>query len=112
MTRHPSLLIILAITSGLAACATLTSERYTGAVIASETGAMARCQYLGDISASSGLFGFLALKGADNAKQELLRRADVMGASHVVWERPDVGYQGTLVTAKTYRCPVDKAAQP
>jgi len=83
----------------------MSSERYAGAVVASETGAMARCQYLGDISGSAGLFGFFALQGADNVRQELLRRADVQGATHVVWDRPDVGYNGTTVVAKTYRCP-------
>lgn len=89
---------------GLAACATTSSERYAGNVVPSEIGAMARCHYLGSISGASGLFGFFALKGADNVKQDLLRRADVMGATHVVWDRPDVDYKGTSVTAKAYRC--------
>lgn len=97
--------LCLALAVALSACGTMSSPRYAGPVVASETGAMARCQYLGDLSGSSGLFGFFALQGADNVKQELLRRADVQGATHVVWDRPDVGYQGTLVVAKTYRCP-------
>lgn len=88
----------------LTACASTSSDRYAGNVVPSEAGAMARCHYLSSISGASGLFGFFAIKGADNVKQDLLRRADVMGATHVVWERPDVGYQGTSVTAKAYRC--------
>ncbi|MGH6645960.1 hypothetical protein [Aquabacterium sp.] len=102
---HLRLILCLTLTAGLAACATMSSERYAGPVVASEPGAMARCRYLGDISGNSGLFGFFALKGADNVKQELLRRADVQGATHVVWDRPDVGYNGTTLVAKTYRCP-------
>ncbi|RZL02135.1 MAG: hypothetical protein EOP36_08550 [Rubrivivax sp.] len=103
--KHLRIPFYTAIVLGLAACGTMSSERYAGPVVASEPGAMARCQYLGDISGNSGLFGFFALKGADNARQELLRRADVQGATHVVWDRPDVGYNGTTVVAKTYRCP-------
>jgi hypothetical protein len=96
--------ISVAVILGLSACATTSSERYAGNVVPSEIGAVARCHYLGSISGASGLFGFFAIKGADNVKQDLLRRADVMGATHVVWDRPDVDYQGTSVTAKTYRC--------
>jgi hypothetical protein len=102
---HLRFTLCLAITVGLTACSTMSSERYLGSVVTSEPGAMARCQYLGDISGNSGLFGFFALKGADNVKQELLRRADVQGATHVVWDRPDVNYNGTTVVGKTYRCP-------
>ncbi|CAH0351957.1 MAG: hypothetical protein C0487_09445 [Leptothrix sp. (in: Bacteria)] len=102
---HLRLILLLAATGGLAACGTMSSPRYAGSVVASETGAMARCQYLGDISGSSGLSGFFALKGADDIRQELLRRADVQGATHVVWDRPDAGYTSTTVVAKTYRCP-------
>jgi hypothetical protein len=102
---HLRLTLLLATTSGLAACGTMSNPRYAGSVVASEAGAVARCQYLGDMSGSSGLSGFFALKGADDVKQELLRRADVQGATHVVWERPDVDYTSTTVVAKTYRCP-------
>jgi hypothetical protein len=98
------ILIGVIATLGLAACATTSSNRYAGQVVSSEIGAMARCHYLGSISGASGLSGFFAIKGADNVKQDLLRRADVMGATHVVWERPDVDYEGTSVTAKAYRC--------
>ena len=101
---HLRLPLLLAVISGLAACGSM-SNRYAGSVVASETGAMARCQYLGDISGNSGLSGFFALQGADSVKQDLLRRADAQGATHVVWDRPDVDYSSTTVVAKTYRCP-------
>lgn len=96
--------LALAALLGLAACATPSSERYAGHVVSSEPGAVARCRDLGSISGASGLFGFFAIKGADNVKQDLLRRADALGATHVVWNRPDVDYQGTSVTARAYRC--------
>jgi hypothetical protein len=110
--KHLRIPLCLALVASLTACGTMSSERYAGNVIASEPGAMARCQYLGDISGNSGLFGFFALKGADNVKQELLRRADVQGATHVVWDRPDVNYNGTTVVSKTYRCPPTPQDKP
>lgn len=103
--KHLRFTTLLLATTGLAACGSMSTARYAGPVLASEAGAMARCQYLGDISGNSGLSGFFALKGADDIKQQLLRRADVQGATHVVWDRPDVGYTNTSVVAKTYRCP-------
>ncbi|MBC7702095.1 hypothetical protein [Aquabacterium sp.] len=103
--KHLRLTLLLAATGGLAACGSMSSPRYAGSVLASEAGAVARCQYLGEISGSSGLSGFFALKGANDVKQELLGRADAQGATHVVWDRPDVDYTSTTVVAKTYRCP-------
>lgn len=89
----------------LAACATTTDGRYAGNVIAVEATAVGRCTLLDDLGSSSGLVGFFGPKGVDNIKQNLLRQADVIGATHVVWGVPSVGYASTSLSAKAYRCP-------
>ncbi|MDE2402233.1 MAG: hypothetical protein KGL90_11270 [Burkholderiales bacterium] len=103
--RLISAAISVLITLGLAACASTAHERYAGAVIPVGEGSVASCNYLGTLTSTSGLFGFFAPKGVDDLKQDLLRQADVLGASHVVWSRPNVGYSGTSLTAMAYRCP-------
>ncbi len=65
---------------------------------------------LGSLNSSSGLTGFFAPKGVDNIKQNLLRQADSMGATHVVWDKSNAGYDMTTLRGVAYQCPsVDHA---
>jgi hypothetical protein len=93
------------LTIGLTACGHTPPERYAGKVVATDADAVVRCKLLDELSSSSGLTGFFGPKGVDNIKQNLLRQADAMGATHVVWDKANVGYDSTSLTGKAYRCP-------
>lgn len=95
----------LLLTLTLGACASFSSaHRYVGNVVAVPDTEVSPCQLIDEIGSSSGLTGFFGPKGVDNIKQNLLRQADVLGATHVVWGEPEVGYGSTTLKAKAYRC--------
>ena len=91
----------------LAACSSTPQhhERYAGHVIDGNADMVVGCKLLETLSSSSGLTGFFAPKGVDNIKQNLLRQADAMGATHVVWDKASVGYDTTTLSGKAYLCP-------
>lgn len=90
----------------LPACSSIQHhERYSGHVIEANADMVAQCKLVDTLSSSSGLTGFFAPKGVDNIKQNLLRQADAMGATHVVWNKASVGYDETSLSGKAYRCP-------
>lgn len=98
--------IALTTTLLLTACNSIPNQtRYTGHVIEGNADMVSACKFLDNLSGSSGLTGFFALKGADNIKQNLLKHADAMGATHVVWDKPNVDYESTTLTGKAYLCP-------
>lgn len=94
-----------AATLALGACSNVPHERYTGHVIQAEPDTVVACKLIDELSSSSGLTGFFAPKGVDNIKQNLLKQADAMGATHVVWDKASVGYDSTTLRGKAYRCP-------
>ncbi|TAK97262.1 MAG: hypothetical protein EPO09_04495 [Aquabacterium sp.] len=100
-------LACLAVITTLAACTNMPQhhERYAGHVIEGNADMVVNCKLLDSLSSSSGLTGFFAPKGVDNIKQNLLRQADSMGATHVVWDKPNVGYDATTLNGKAYQCP-------
>jgi hypothetical protein len=95
----------------LAACSNFPQQpaRYTGLVQTVSAEDVTPCKYLGGLYNSSGLTGLFAPKGVDNIKNTLLRQADAMGATHVVWDKPLAGYDSTTLTGKAYDCPVKAA---
>jgi len=68
-----------------------------------QAGSVQGCQLVGKIEGSSGYGKNSSWQRL--AKQEAVKRAAQMGASHVVWERfhPAGAYNGT-VTGKAYQC--------
>ena len=90
-------------TLALGACTT-TPRQYSGSVMVSTAQATERCQILGELSGSSGLTALFGLKGVDDIRLDLMRRAEALGATHVVWGQPSVGYFSTTETARAYRC--------
>ncbi|MGC4062180.1 MAG: hypothetical protein QM749_15580 [Aquabacterium sp.] len=92
----------------LTACGSFPQQpaRYTGLVQAVEAEDVTPCKYIGSLYNSSGLTGLFAPKGVDNIKNTLLRQADAMGATHVVWDKAMAGYDSTSLTGKAYSCPV------
>jgi hypothetical protein len=97
--------------STLSACGSFPQQpaRYTGLVQAVEAEDVTPCKYLGGLYNTSGLTGLFAPKGVDNIKNTLLRQADAMGATHVVWDKPMAGYDSTSLTGKAYLCPTKAA---
>ena len=90
-------------TLALAACTT-TPRQYSGDVMVSTAQATERCEILGELSGSSGLTGLFGLKGVDDIRLDLMRRAEAMGATHLVWGQASMGYFSTTETARAYRC--------
>jgi hypothetical protein len=103
--RIASLALTVTALSMLTACAGLTSERYHGKIIEARPEAMRHCTFLGSVSSSSGLTGLFAPKGVDNIHQKLLKQADAMGATHIVWDKPVAGLEDTSASGKAYECP-------
>jgi len=60
-------------------------------------------EFLGDIHGFSGWYGVFATKGFKNAKEDALKQAIEMGATHVVFEKHIPQYGGTEVHGKAYR---------
>lgn len=92
------------VTLGLSACVTPPGH-YSGSVVETNAQAVERCRFLHEFSSSSGLTGIFGLKGVDDIKHELMRQAEAMGATHVVWGKPSVGYVSTTESVRAYRCP-------
>lgn len=105
--RLITLTACLPLASVMVACSNMPQhhERYAGHVIEANADMVVHCKLLDTLNSSSGLTGFFAPKGVDNIKQNLLRQADSMGATHVVWDKPNVGYDATTLTGKAYQCP-------
>lgn len=101
--KHTLTALSLLSALALGACTT-TPRQYSGDVLVSTTQATERCEVLGELSGSSGLTGLFGLKGVDDIRLDLLRRAEAMGATHVVRGQPSVGYFSTTETARAYRC--------
>lgn len=76
----------------------------SGAVKPATLDQVAGCQYLDDLSGTSGLYGAFASQGAANARADLLNQAEAAGATHVVWTGQVPGHGSTGVAAKAYRC--------
>ncbi len=88
----------------LASCAT-TPVASSSSVRPASADAVAGCEYLDDLVGASGWYGVAASRGAENARADLLRKAESLGATHVVWADASSQYGGTSVEAKAYRCP-------
>jgi hypothetical protein len=95
---------------GMSACSSVQHhERYAGPVQSANAEDVRHCEFLGNLSSSSGLTGLFAPKGVDNIKQNLLRQADAMGATHIVWDKATAGYESTTLSGKAYNCPPEKS---
>lgn len=101
-------LIAVTALSALGACTSFTRDRYHGKIVEAHPEAVVHCTFLGALSSSSGLTGLLAPKGVDNIRQKLLKQADAMGATHIVWDKPMAGLEDTSASGKAYECPPAK----
>lgn len=96
--------ICLAAVISLAGCAASGPHRNTSTVTPTTAAAVTNCAYVDDVVGTSGWYGIFATRGIENARSELLLRAQSAGATHVVWSEPTLTYGSTSVVGKAYRC--------
>lgn len=96
----------------LAACAAgpvpVPSAASAPAAVQTATAAeMGRCAALPDLvvtAAQQDQTGMVIALSVDGARRSLLAKARDAGATHVVWGQELVGFGGTVVTARAFRC--------
>lgn len=101
---HIRPLLLLAMAATLTGCAATGAHRNTSTVIPTTAAAVTNCAYIDDVIGTSGWYGIFATQGIENARAELLTRAQAAGATHVVWSEPTLTYGSTSVVGKAYRC--------
>lgn len=67
--------------------------------------AVDRCEYLSDVSSSWSRTGFPNRDNAKDARRDLARHAETLGATHIVLSNPRVGQSDVTESARAYRCP-------
>lgn len=101
MTRSSATLAACAL---LASCAAPVPAVRSGSVKPATADQVARCAYIDDVGGASGWYGVFASQGIENARAEVLLKAEAIGATHIVWNPPTAVYGGTSVIGKAYRC--------
>lgn len=86
----------------LVGCATAPSPQAM-AVRDADAKMVEGCQYLGDVTGTSGFGGLVASVGTKNAQNEARDQAAGLGATHVVWNML-AGGMAPSVSGKAYRC--------
>lgn len=97
-------MLIAAVMMSLVGCATDGAPPNNSAVKVTTADAVTGCAYIDDVVGTSGWYGLFASRGVENARGELLNRAQAAGATHVVWSAPSLTYGSTSVVGKAYRC--------
>lgn len=62
------------------------------------------CEYLGDVTASSGFGGLAQGKGQARARKSVFKRAAEKGATHLLWSRQSSGWGGANASGRAYKC--------
>lgn len=62
------------------------------------------CEYIGDVTASSGFGGLAQGLGQSRARKGAFKRAAQKGATHIVWSRQASGWGGGNSSGRTYKC--------
>lgn len=95
-------LVLILAAALLAGCA--TTANLGGPVKPAEAEQVKGCAYLNDVHGSSMWYGMFASAGLDSARTDVLKRAQELGATHLVWSQPDSHFGGTTASGKAYRC--------
>lgn len=77
------------------------------AVQAATAADVGQCAVLPDLvvtAAQPDQTGMIVAQSVDSARRSLLTKARDAGATHVVWGQELVGFGGTVVTARAFRC--------
>ena len=94
----PVLLILTGCASGVG-----SSPPPKGITVADEK-MVAACQFVSDVHGTSALYGVFVKRGLANARQGAMKEAKKLGATHVVFSRPNTGYGSTSASGRAYRC--------
>lgn len=86
----------------LSACATAPSQSASVVRDADER-TVANCQFLANVSGTSGWGNLAASAGINNAKNEGREQAAQLGATHIVWNVVQGGYS-PYVSGNAYKC--------
>ena len=62
------------------------------------------CEYLGDVTASSGWGGLAQGMGQSRSRKSVFKRAAQKGATHLVWSRQASGIGGANASGRAYKC--------
>jgi len=62
------------------------------------------CEYLGDVTASSGWGGLAQGMGQSRSRKSAFKRAAEKGATHLVWSRQASGMGGANASGRAYKC--------
>ncbi|MBL7687833.1 MAG: hypothetical protein JNJ49_07340 [Bdellovibrionaceae bacterium] len=102
----PFLAILILFSSLTVGCVSSRKLSEIPVVPTDETQMQSRgCASLGIVEGSSSLNGpLLADTGKDNAKTEALQRAELKGATHIVWNELELGILEIRASGKAYSC--------
>ena len=101
LSREVATIVLLA--AFLESCAGNTREQAPKVQIADDA-MVSGCRYLDNVHGTSGLYGVFAQRGFDNARSDVLSKAQEIGATHVVWIPTSQGYGSSQAEGKAYRC--------
>lgn len=65
------------------------------------------CDYIANVTGTSGWGGLAASSGIENAKEQAKQQAINSGATHIVWLNINGGYSPS-VSANAYKCEINK----
>lgn len=90
----------------MAICFVITgcaSPKATGTIKESVLTDVEKCQFVTNVSGTSGWGGVAASSGINNAKEEAKQQAIDSGATHIVWQTVSGGFSPS-VSANAYKC--------
>lgn len=65
------------------------------------------CDYLDDVVVTSSRYGIFAAAAVDDTRSGVLDKAAALGATHLVWDAPQLTHGSTTSRGKAYRCGLD-----
>ncbi|WP_200341965.1 DUF4156 domain-containing protein [Rhodovibrio sodomensis] len=101
LSKTAAVVVLLAPVIG---CTSSVGSEPVDGVRQAQRSSVENCDYLGDVSGVSGLYGVFAADGLSNAKTAAQREARSMGADTVVFANPTMGHGSTSITAAAYQC--------
>ena len=102
-TLSREVLTILLLAAFLESCAANT-QMQAPKVQSADEAMVSGCRYLDNVHGSSGLYGVFAQRGFENARSDVLSKAQEIDATHVVWIPTSQGYGSSQAEGKAYRC--------
>lgn len=98
-------LFLLSLLAALNACATSvgSSTGNNGVQIALRDD-VRNCKFLGDVHGVSSFYGVFAAPALESSRQAAMEQAQMLGATHVVWDTTNTNYGSTSINGNAYKC--------